>query len=85
MPLWILMYTLPSTARSSKLFVDNLLREGCHHDDHIFVTFEGGVQIKKMVSITRNLAPGVEIVLLKSILAVVRPAVRVDLSLGYSI
>jgi hypothetical protein len=34
---------------------------------------------------TKNLAPGVEMVLLKSIFAVVRPVVRVDLSPGYSI
>jgi hypothetical protein len=34
---------------------------------------------------TRNLAPGVEMTLLMRIFAVVRPAVRVDLSPGYSI
>jgi hypothetical protein len=34
---------------------------------------------------TRNLAPGVEITLLMMIFAVVKPAVRVDLSPGYSI
>jgi hypothetical protein len=38
-----------------------------------------------MMSITKNLAPGVKSVLLKNIFAVVRPDVRVDLSPGYSI
>jgi hypothetical protein len=37
------------------------------------------------MSMTRNLAPKVEITLLLRIFAVVKPAVRVDLSPGYSI
>jgi hypothetical protein len=37
------------------------------------------------MSMTRNLAPGVEMTLLIRIFAVVNPAVRVDLSPGYSI
>jgi hypothetical protein len=37
------------------------------------------------MSMTRNLAPRVEITLLMRIFAVVKPSVRVDLSPGYSI
>jgi hypothetical protein len=59
--------------------------EEYHQETHIFVSLEGGVQLKKLMSITKNLAAGVEIVLLKSIFAVVSPMVRVDLSPGYSI
>jgi hypothetical protein len=52
----------------------------------IYLYHSRGVFSQKfLMSITKNIAAGVEIVLLKSIFAIVNPAVHVDLSHGYSV